>query len=113
MVGDSLMMKCAVALVVLGLSLTVNAVGEPQYQFVEEWSLWKNEHSKAYQSDREELERHLVWLSNKEYIDQHNANADLFGFTLAMNHFGDMVSEKNELSLLFYSPLSLLLFGAD
>lgn len=90
-------MKCAVSLVILlfDLSLTVNAVGVPRYQFAEEWGLWKNEHSKAYESDREDLERHLVWLSNKEYIDQHNANAGLFGFTLAMNHFGDMVSEEN------------------
>ena len=85
-------MKCIAALVLLGLSMTVNAAGVPKYQFVEEWSLWKSEHAKSYESDLEELERHLVWLSNKEYIDQHNANADLFGFTLAMNNFGDLVS---------------------
>lgn len=87
-------MKHAVALVLFGFSLTVNAVGVPKYQFVEEWSLWKNQHAKTYESDRDELERHLVWLSNKEYIDQHNVNADLFGFTLAMNHFGDLVSSS-------------------
>ena len=64
---------------------------EVQYQHPEEWQLWKTEHGKSYESQREELERHLVWLSNREYINAHNANSDIFGFTLAMNHFGDMV----------------------
>lgn len=68
------------------------ALKEPKYQFVQKWNLWKNTHGKSYQSDKEDLERHIVWLSNKEYIDQHNKNADIFGFTLAMNHLGDMVS---------------------
>ena len=66
--------------------------GEVQYQHPEEWQLWKTEHGKSYQSQREELERHLVWLSNREYINSHNANSDVFGFTLSMNHFGDLVS---------------------
>ena len=66
--------------------------GEVQYQHPEEWQLWKTEHGKSYQSQREELDRHLVWLSNREYIDSHNANSHIFGFTLAMNHFGDLVS---------------------
>ena len=65
---------------------------EVQYQHPEEWQLWKTEHGKSYESQREELERHLVWLSNREYINAHNANSDIFGFTLSMNHFGDIVS---------------------
>ena len=63
-----------------------------QYQHPEEWQLWKTEHGKSYESQREELERHLVWLANREYINAHNKNADLFGFTLAINHLGDIVS---------------------
>lgn len=63
----------------------------PKYEFKEEWLLWKRQHEKSYSTDLEELERHLVWLSNKKYIELHNANADVFGFTLAMNHLGDMV----------------------
>ena len=57
----------------------------------EEWHVWKSQHGKNYNSQREELERHLVWLSNREYINAHNKNAHIFGFTLAMNHFGDIV----------------------
>ena len=70
--------------------------GEVQYQHPEEWQLWKTEHGKSYQSQREELDRHLVWLSNREYIDSHNANSHIFGFTLAMNHLGDIVSHSQQ-----------------
>ena len=77
---------------------TVRSV-QPIFQFAEEWSLWKGEHDKSYGSQLEELERHLVWLSNRKYIEQHNANAHLFGFTLRMNHFGDMVSNNMSISV--------------
>ena len=65
----------------------------PKYQLREEWNLWKSKHGKSYESEHVELERHLVWLSNKEYIDQHNANSHIFGFTLAMNRHCDLVSK--------------------
>ena len=74
------------------LSLLVVAAAKVQYEFAEEWSLWKSQHGKSYQSELEELERHLVWLSNKKYIESHNNNAEVFGYTLAMNNFGDLVS---------------------
>ena len=67
---------------------------EVLYQHPEEWQLWKSQHGKSYGSQREELERHLVWLSNREYINAHNANSDVFGFTLELNHLGDMVSSQ-------------------
>lgn len=41
---------------------------------------------------QEERYRHSVWLSNKEYVDTHNSRSEEFGFTLRLNHFGDMVS---------------------
>lgn len=64
----------------------------PQYEFVEEWNLWKGQHQKKYDSELEDLDKHLVWLSNKKFIELHNANSHIFGFDLAMNHFGDLVS---------------------
>ena len=80
-------------LVVLGVvSMAVAVTGSRgKYRLKEEWNLWKTQHGKSYESERIELERHLVWLSNKEYIDHHNANSELFGYTLAMNHHGDLV----------------------
>ncbi len=85
---DKLLIVC-----LLGICFFSTVYGvKPNFQFVEEWNLWKGQHEKSYASQLEELERHLVWLSNKKYIEQHNANSHVFGFTLAMNHFGDLVS---------------------
>nr|CBY80148.1 silicatein red variant [Tethya aurantium] len=80
------------------------AVGEPmpQYEFKEEWQLWKKQHGKSYNTNLEELEKHLVWLSNKKYIELHNANAATFGFTLAMNHLGDMTDHEYRENYLTY-----------
>ena len=64
----------------------------PVWSHVEEWGSWKLEHGRSYDSERVELEKHLVWLSNKVYIEQHNANEHVFGFSLKMNHLGDLVS---------------------
>ena len=58
----------------------------------EEWSAWKVVHGKEYGSLKEETERSYVWLDNKRFIDEHNCEADIHGYTLRMNHFGDMVS---------------------
>ena len=49
------------------------------------------EHGRMYSSDEEELQRHMIWEANKNYVDNHNQNAEVFGFTLAMNKFADMV----------------------
>lgn len=64
---------------------------EAKFKFPQEWSEWKLKHGRSYESSLEELERHLIWLSNKQYIDHHNVNSRIFGFTLAMNHLGDVV----------------------
>lgn len=88
-------MESAAVVVVLMLVTAVLCVTqaiEIQYEFVEEWKLWKTQHERTYNTQPEELERHLVWLSNKKYIEAHNNNADVFGYTLSMNAFGDMVS---------------------
>ena len=68
------------------------SVANVQFSYVEEWQKWKSQHGKSYGSVREELERHIVWLTNREYINAHNQNSHIFGFTLAMNHLGDIVS---------------------
>ena len=73
------------------LSAITLAAAAAKFEFLEEWNLWKAQHGKSYSEERGELERHIVWLSNRAYIEHHNANAKIFGFTLAMNQFGDMV----------------------
>ena len=42
----------------------------------------------------EELRKHVTWMSNKAYIEQHNQYSDTFGYTLKMNNFGDLVRQR-------------------
>lgn len=67
--------------------------GNSKVKFPPEWHLWKSQHGKVYQDEREELQRHIVWLANKKHIEEHNKFADEFGYTLKMNQFGDLVCE--------------------
>ena len=76
---------------VLVLSVIVAVHGGNRLEHPEEWQLWKTEHEKSYGSQREELERHLVWLTNREYINTHNENAHVTGFTLRLNQYADWV----------------------
>ena len=62
------------------------------YELSELWQEWKSDHGKNYSSQLEELDRHLIWLSNRKYIEAHNVNKDYMGFSLAMNWFGDLVN---------------------
>ena len=80
------------ALLLVFFGLLVVVYGAPErYQQIQEWNAWKGQHLRSYESQLQELERHAIWVSNKKYIEHHNANADLFGYTLGMNSFGDMV----------------------
>ena len=79
-------------------------------QHPEEWQLWKSQHGKSYQSQREELERHLIWLANREYINGHNKNSHEIGYSLQLNQFADWVSfeENNQKSANQYSIYTLI-----
>ena len=84
-----------VYLLVLVSGTVFCGAAEIHYEFVEEWNMWKMDHRRSYSTLPEELERHLLWLSNKKYIEAHNNYAEVFGYTLAMNGLGDMVYRKN------------------
>ena len=77
-------------------------------ELLEEWELWKTQHGKSYAHRMEELERHMIWTSNRKYIEEHNANADAFGYTLAMNHFGDLVRYDIKLIICLCFSFSLI-----
>lgn len=47
---------------------------------------------KSYFTGEEAMQRLAIWTSNKKYVELHNANADVYGFTLAMNEYADLVS---------------------
>ena len=58
----------------------------------DEWMSWKLLYNKNYATQEEELRRQIIWKANKEYVEEHNAQKDKFGYTLKMNQFGDLVS---------------------
>ena len=49
-------------------------------------------YNKKYSSKKEELQRQVIWQANKKYVEEHNAHKDVFGYSLKMNQFADMVS---------------------
>ncbi|KAL5503219.1 hypothetical protein EMCRGX_G010136 [Ephydatia muelleri] len=59
-----------------------------------EWKQWKLKHNKHYSTQDKEVLKHAVWSKNKKRIDDHNSHADEFGYTLAMNNFGDLTLEE-------------------
>ena len=88
--------KDTMNLVYLILLLVQLGLSKPTLKFHKEWKVWKESHAKKYTSDKEEVHRHSVWLANRKLIEDHNKRADEKGFTLKMNHFGDMVSPSEE-----------------
>ena len=85
-------MEAAILSLVLLSTVQASILPPTYFKHTGDWEMWKTQHGKSYGSVREELERHLVWLANREYINAHNQNSHIFGFTLTMNHLGDMVS---------------------
>lgn len=68
-----------------------------------EWLKWKEDYSRSYESVVHELERYVTWKSNRAFIGAHNELKDEFGYTLAMNQYGDMSSSEY-----YYSTRCLL-----
>lgn len=78
--------------------------GEPlAYQLSEEWQGWKLEHGKGYETEKEEIYRHIIWQSNKKFIEIHNLYNKSFGYTLAMNEMGDLVGILHTIESLKYT----------
>ncbi|KAL5503309.1 hypothetical protein EMCRGX_G010237 [Ephydatia muelleri] len=64
------------------------------FQSESEWLVWKAQHMRRYASVEEEMKRHKTWLQNKQFVDQHNSQADAIGYHVAMNHFSDLTLEE-------------------
>ena len=83
-------MKLFLALVLVSIQCLTKA-SPLSFAVQEEWEAWKQLHSREYPSLELETKKQTVWLTNREYINEHNNRALEFGYTLKMNHFGDMV----------------------
>ncbi|KOC68850.1 Cathepsin L [Habropoda laboriosa] len=62
----------------------------------QEWTTFKMEHKKAYQSDVEERFRMKIYMDNKHKIAKHNSNYELkkVSYKLKMNKYGDMLHHE-------------------
>ena len=52
------------------------------------------EFNKVYENDEIELSRLTIWTTHRKFVEEHNANADLWGFTTGMNEYADLVSQQ-------------------
>ena len=58
-----------------------------------EWGEWKQEHSKEYESVKENLHRYQVWLENRRKVNTHNSDTTK-SHKLGMNVFADLTHEE-------------------
>ena len=77
------------------LLLALVALAAAKFEYTQEFQEWKVKYNKVYETTDAELARQIIWESNKKFVENHNANADKFGFTVAMNEFADLVSYSN------------------
>ena len=55
-----------------------------------QFQLWKEHVGRSYGDDEEHVMRQNIWAENVKLIHEHNQKNK--SYSLAMNHFGDMVS---------------------
>ena len=60
----------------------------------DQWHSWKARHEKVYVDRSEENVRRQIWIQNRARIGSHNRGNH--SFSLALNQFADMVSERTE-----------------
>lgn len=73
-----------------GVAFLALLVVASAFEYADEWEAWKTQFSKKYEGDEEEIRRMNIWAMNKKYVELHNANADLYGFTTGMNEYADL-----------------------
>ena len=61
-----------------------------------DWLSWKRQNDRAYEEDLLELERYIIWQSNKALVYAHNQYASTFGYSLELNKFADLVSSLTQ-----------------
>ncbi|XP_003382719.1 PREDICTED: cathepsin L1-like [Amphimedon queenslandica] len=72
------------------IALALVALAAARFEYTQEFQDWKVKYNKAYETKETELARQVIWESNKKFVENHNANSDKFGFTVAMNEFADL-----------------------
>lgn len=81
---------CGLLLACIGLTNALSLLNLAQ----DEWELFKMTHKKSYGNEIEERFRMKIYLENRQKIAKHNKDSDQHGYTLAMNHFGDLLPHE-------------------
>ncbi len=53
-------------------------------------------YGKSYETDEAEFQRRGIWEMHRKYVEEHNLNADVYGFTTGMNEYADLVRPAGE-----------------
>jgi len=87
-------MKFLALSVILALAVSLSGAMSVDQALHQEWELFKTTHGKSYSESENEF-RMKVFLENREKVAEHNARfaKGEETFTLAMNKFGDLVSQ--------------------
>ena len=71
-------------------SLKLSTAGNNnQVELDTDWQSWKTFFGKEYEEDEETM-RYMIWKTNMKYIMDHAQQNH--SYSVAMNHFGDLVS---------------------
>jgi len=83
----------------LPLKCSNMTTSESEYEAL--WSEFKAEYKKGYMGEEHDA-RFAVFKDNVRFIKAHNAAADIHGFTVGMNQFGDMSRQEFKKTMLTY-----------
>ena len=73
------------------LTLTLLAVACARFQDADEWESWKAKYKMEFPDRHSDHRRRGIFESNMRFIEGHNSNAKLHGYTLGMNAYGHLV----------------------
>lgn len=90
------MLGNSIILMLLSITSLAMATYKTDESYLEEFRKFVIKFGKIYSGPKEEAIRYVIWKSNLDYINTHNAEKTLGGksFWLKMNKFGDLVTYK-------------------
>lgn len=84
------------------LVLALVALATARFQYTQEFQEWKTKYNKKYETREMQLHRQIIWEANMKFVENHNANSDKIGFTVAMNEYADLVSGNSFNQFIWY-----------
>lgn len=75
-------------------SVALAAASAPD--LAKEFAEWETTHSKKYETTAERRQRFQVWITNREFVNGHNAQEEmgLHTYRMKLNHLGDLSADE-------------------